>query len=73
MDDASSARANSFGANTLKVKGKIFAMPMRGALVVKLPRQRAATLVDSGAAAFFDPGQGRLMKEWVALAGPAEQ
>ena len=54
----------------LKVGGKIFAMLVRGDLVVKLPRQRVTELVDAGIGQQFDPRRdGRLMKEWVVLAG----
>jgi hypothetical protein len=34
-----------FGSNGLKVKGKLFALFTQGTLVVKLPKERAATLV----------------------------
>src|SRR5262245_37597987 len=54
-------------SNVLCVKGKIFAMLARGKLVVKLPKARVAELVSSGKGEHFDPGHGRLMKEWVAL------
>lgn len=54
----------------LKVGGKIFAMLVRGDLVVKLPRERVTELVDSGLGQQFDPRRdGRLMKEWVVIAG----
>ena len=54
----------------LKVGGKIFAMVVRGDLVVKLPRERVSELVDAGIGQQFDPRRdGRLMKEWVVLAG----
>jgi len=54
----------------LKVDGKIFAMLVRGSLVVKLPRERVAELVDAGRGRQFDPRRdGRLMKEWVVLEG----
>ena len=57
-----------FSSNSvLSVKGKIFAMLVKGKLVVKLPREQVADLVASGEGAYFDPGHGRLMKEWVAL------
>ena len=55
--------------NVLVVKGKIFAMLVRGALVVKLPKGRVDELVGSGIGARFDPGQGRLMKEWLVVPG----
>ena len=56
-----------FGSLGLKVNGKLFAMPVRGRLVLKLPRARVAALVETGEGAYFDPGHGRLMKEWVEL------
>jgi hypothetical protein len=56
-------------SSVLNVKGKIFAMLVKGKLVVKLPREQVADLVASGEGAYFDPGHGRLMKEWVAVAG----
>jgi TfoX/Sxy family transcriptional regulator of competence genes len=54
----------------LRVDGKIFAMLVRGSLVVKLPAERVAELVSSGRGQQFDPRRdGRLMKEWVVLDG----
>jgi len=54
----------------LKVNGKIFAMLVRGELVVKLPRERVTELVTSGLGRQFDPRRdGRLMKEWVVVPG----
>ena len=58
-----------FGQSALQVGGKIFAMLSQGTLVVKLPRQRVDAIVAAGHGARFDPGHGRLMKEWVAI-GP---
>lgn len=58
---------NRFGASGLKVDGKIFAMVSKGQLVFKLPKARVDELVDAGAGERFDPGHGRLMKEWLAL------
>ena len=59
-----------FGSDALKVRGKIFAMlSSQGRLVVKLPRQRVDALVASGDGERFDPRRdGRMMKEWLALA-----
>ena len=57
-----------FGANEgLRVSGKIFAMLVRGELVVKLPKDRVDELVDLGAARRFDAGKGRPMKEWASV------
>jgi hypothetical protein len=57
-----------FSSNSvLNVNGKIFAMLVRGKLVVKLPKQRVDELIDIGLGERFNPGHGRLMKEWVAI------
>jgi hypothetical protein len=57
-----------FGSSALQVDGKIFAMvSSRGSFVVKLPKHRVESLEAAGAGQRFDPGHGRLMKEWLAL------
>jgi hypothetical protein len=56
--------------SVLNVRGKIFAMYVRGKFVAKLPRARVDELVAGGVGDHFDPGHGRLMKEWVAIADP---
>ncbi|MGH9611499.1 MAG: hypothetical protein ACRD4P_00310, partial [Bryobacteraceae bacterium] len=53
--------------SVLTVNGKIFAMLARGKFVAKLPRKRVDRLVEAGIGEHFDPGHGRLMKEWVAI------
>ena len=57
----------AFGSTSLKTGGKIFAMLVNGRLVVKLDRRRVDELVASGVGEQFDPGHGRLMKEWLAV------
>ena len=52
----------------LKVNGKIFAMFGRQQFVTKLPKARVDALVKEGVGKNFDPGNGRLMKEWVVVA-----
>jgi hypothetical protein len=53
-----------FGSDSLKERGKIFAMLSQGRLVVKLPRQRVDALVATGDGERFDPRRdGRVMKE----------
>ncbi len=53
--------------NVLNVNGRIFAMLVKDKIVVKLPRQRVDELVSARKGGYFDPGHGRLMKEWVAV------
>jgi TfoX/Sxy family transcriptional regulator of competence genes len=55
-----------FSSYGLKVNGKIFVMFGRGRLVVKLPKERVDGLVSASKAERFNPGHGRLMKEWAA-------
>jgi hypothetical protein len=66
-DRAVSRRKMFSSENVLSVNGKIFAMLGRGSLVVKLPRARVDELVKAGQGKLFDPGHGRLMKEWVSV------
>lgn len=56
-----------FGSAGLKVNGKVFAMVVKGKLVAKLPKPRVDELVASGDGEPFDPGHGKLMKEWVSV------
>lgn len=65
---------SKFGSSGLKVHRKIFAMLVRGMLVVKLPRLRVDALVAAGAGERFDPRHDRrLMKEWVAIESTSEE
>jgi hypothetical protein len=54
-------------SSVLSVKGKIFAMFVKGRFVAKLPRDRVEEIVAGGFGTHFDPGHGRLMKEWVSV------
>jgi hypothetical protein len=57
-----------FGSGALKVNGKIFAMiSSKGEFVVKLSEERVNELVAGGKGSRFDPGRGRVMKEWLVV------
>lgn len=73
LGDSTIAKAKMFGSQGLKVGGKVFAMVVKGKLVVKLPEGRVAALIASGKGERFDPGHGRPMKEWVAVERRAER
>jgi len=72
-EDPDLERGRMFGSVGLKTGGKVFAMLVRGTLVVKLPAARVDELVTSDAGWPFDPGHGRVMKEWVCLRPGGEQ
>jgi hypothetical protein len=59
----------AFGATSLKTSGKIFAMLVKDRLVVKLPATRVEKLVADGVGERFDPGHGRIQKEWLSVRG----
>lgn len=62
------AGKKGFGSSALQVHGKIFAMvSSKDDFVVKLPKARVEQLEAAGAGRRFDPGHGRLMKEWLTL------
>lgn len=67
VDDPSVARAKGFGSKGLKVACKLFAFESKGRLVLKLPADRVQQLSSSRQGKPFDPGHGRIMKEWVAI------
>ena len=58
---------SGFGRGALRYRRKIFAMLVRGQLVVKLPRQRVDELVAGGHGERFDANKGTPMKEWFSL------
>lgn len=62
----------AFGSTSLKTNGKIFAMLVNERLVVKIDRRRVDELVASGEGQRFDPGHGRLMKEWLTVESEAD-
>lgn len=68
MRDVTRESRRGFGSGALKVNGKIFAMMTpRAEFVVKIPKARVDELVNDGVGERFEPGPGRIMKEWLAL------
>jgi hypothetical protein len=58
---------SGFGRSALRYRRKIFAMLVRGRLVVKLPRKRVDELVAGGHGERFYANKGTPMKEWFSL------
>jgi hypothetical protein len=63
---------SAWGADALKVNGKIFAMLHADRLVVKLPRTRVQALIEAGEGHPFGSG-GRVMREWVTIDPSGEE
>ncbi len=58
---------SGFGRSALRYQGKIFAMYVRGALVLKLPADRVEALVRAGEGVHFDANKCTPMREWLSL------
>jgi hypothetical protein len=69
--DESQGARRSFGSTSLKAGGRIFAMLVNDRLVVKLPAKRVDELIERGDGDRFDPGHGRLQKEWLSVRSEA--
>jgi hypothetical protein len=58
---------SGFGRSAMRYQRKIFAMLVRGHLVVKLPENRVGELVAAGHGDRFDANKGTPMREWLSL------
>jgi hypothetical protein len=58
---------SGFGRSALRYQGKIFAMLVRGQLVLKLSEARVSALITAGEGENFDANKGTPMREWLAL------
>jgi hypothetical protein len=56
-----------FGRTALRIDGRIFAMLVRGELVVKLPTDRVTTECDADAGRRFDANRPYPMKQWLVV------
>jgi hypothetical protein len=61
------SRKSGFGRSAIRYQGKIFAMLVRGRLVLKLPEQRVGELVADGHGVPFDANKGVPYREWFSL------
>jgi hypothetical protein len=71
-DRVTIAGGRGFGAGTLQVGGRIFAMRNDAGLALKLPAGRVAELLARSDGLPFDAGKGRPMREWVVVPAGAE-
>ena len=67
LDTGAGTAGKMFGAPCVKSAGKVVACLFKGRLVVKLPAGRCDALAATEGAERFDPGMGRVMREWVAV------
>ncbi|HEV2452408.1 MAG TPA: hypothetical protein VGS62_10845 [Streptosporangiaceae bacterium] len=56
-----------FSRSGLRYQRKIFAMLVRGRLVLKLPAARVDALIEVGEGVRFDANKGTPMREWLSL------
>jgi hypothetical protein len=61
------ATGRMFRSVGLHHETRYFALMNAGRMVLKLPAERVAELVDAGAGEHFEPGPGRVMREWITL------
>ena len=67
IDGVTPPGGGGFGRTALRFRGKIFAMLVRGRLVLKLPAARVDSLIAAGEGVHFDANKGKPMKEWLSL------
>ena len=58
---------SGFGSHAVRVDNRMFAMLVRGRLVLKLPKLRVDELVADDEGIRFDANKGTPMKEWFSL------
>jgi hypothetical protein len=60
-------RTSGFGRSAIRYERKMFAMFVRGRLVLKLPEERVSELVAGGHGVPFDANKGVPYREWFSL------
>ena len=74
LDGVSPPRGGSgWGRSALRYQNKMFAMLVRGRLVLKLPADRVDALVAAGDGVHFDANKGTPMREWLSLDPGSDQ
>ena len=56
---------------SLKIRKKMFVFFNKDSIIVKLPKKRVTQLLESGVGLPYDPGNGKIMKEWMII--PSEK
>ena len=59
----------AFQGKAVKLVNKMFAFVGKGLLVVKLDKKRVTEMLESGEGLPYDPGNGKIGKEWVIIGG----
>ena len=52
---------------SLKIRKKMFVFFNKDSIIVKLPKKRVTQLLESGVGLPYDPGNGKIMKEWIII------
>lgn len=72
LDEKGIGEKRMFGTTVLTVRGKVFAFPWKGNLVLKLPHNKVLEIISSKKGTYFDPGHGRTSKEWIEVGSGAK-
>jgi len=70
--DVTQSEKRGFGSG-LRVGGKVFAMLVKGQLVVKLPQPRIAEMIAKGEGEPYHYGNGRVTKGWLTVQETSEE
>jgi hypothetical protein len=66
-------QGRGFGRSAVRFNGKIFAMFVRGRLVLKLPEERVDDIIAAGHGIRFDANKGTPMREWLSIDPASDQ